>query len=67
MTGLLHRIRHERGIDILLVEHDLRLVMKLCHRIIALNAGSVIADGPPEEVRNDEAFIAAYLGADHAA
>lgn len=66
MTELLRRVRYDRGIDVLLVEHDLRLVMKLCDRIIALNAGAIIADGPPNVVRNDQAFITAYLGADHA-
>jgi branched-chain amino acid transport system ATP-binding protein len=66
MAELLRRVRYDRGIDVLLVEHDLRLVMKLCDRIIALNAGAIIADGPPNVVRNDEAFITAYLGADHA-
>ena len=62
MEELLRRVRAERGVDILLVEHDLRMVMALCDRLIVLNAGEVIADDVPSVVRHDPAFVAAYLG-----
>ncbi len=50
------------GITVLLVEHDMALVMSLCQRVTVLDFGQVIADGPPEQVSQDAAVIAAYLG-----
>jgi ABC-type branched-subunit amino acid transport system ATPase component len=63
--GLLQDLRSVRdalGIGLLLVEHDLRLIMRLCERIQVLNSGRTIAVGSPEEVRRDPAVVAAYLG-----
>ena len=51
------------GLGILLVEHDVELVMRVCHRIHVLDFGSVIAAGTPAEVQSDELVRAAYLGA----
>lgn len=51
------------GITILLIEHDVKLVMDLCDRIVVLDYGKKIADGPPHIVRNHPDVVAAYLGA----
>ena len=51
-----------QGITIVLVEHDMSLVMKICDRITVLNFGRVLADGTPEEIRLNPAVIRAYLG-----
>jgi ABC-type branched-subunit amino acid transport system ATPase component/ABC-type branched-subunit amino acid transport system permease subunit len=64
---LLRRIRDELGAAILIVEHDMPMLMGLCDRIYAMESGRVIAEGTPEQVRNNPAVIASYLGSDHAA
>lgn len=63
MVGIIKKIR-DRGITILLVEHDMRAVMGLCDRIVVLNYGNEIAEGPPDEVRANRDVVAAYLGSD---
>lgn len=55
------RIR-DMGITVVLVEHNVRMVMRLCSRITVLNHGEVIAEGTPDELQRDEAVIQAYLG-----
>lgn len=52
----------DAGLGILLVEHDVALVMRVCHDLAVLDFGQIIAHGPPEEVRSNEAVLAAYLG-----
>ncbi|MCX5569921.1 ABC transporter ATP-binding protein [Kaistia nematophila] len=53
-----------RGITVLLVEHDMRAVMRISDRIVVISFGSKIAEGTPEEIRANEAVIEAYLGQD---
>ena len=62
MMGLMERVR-ARGVTLLLVEHDMQAVMGLCERITVMNFGSLLAEGTPEEVRNNQDVITAYLGA----
>jgi branched-chain amino acid transport system ATP-binding protein len=51
-----------RGASIVLVEHDMRAVMRLCDRITVLNFGRVLAEGAPDQVRRQPDVMAAYLG-----
>ena len=62
---LLNRIR-ERGVTLMLVEHDMSLTMKVSDRIVVLDQGCMLAEGNPREVQTDEAVMAAYLGGGHA-
>ena len=61
LTALIRRLADE-GLAIVLVEHDMAMVMSLSDHVIVLDRGAVIADGPPEVVREDAAVRAAYLG-----
>jgi len=57
------RSLREEGLTFLVVEHDMNLVMRLCNPVIVLDHGTKIAEGQPDEVRNDPGVLDAYLGA----
>lgn len=66
MMGMLRGIRDQKGVTIVLVEHDMRAMMGLSEHILALNFGQKIAEGAPNEVVNNKEVIEAYLGLEEA-
>ena len=62
LARLLASVRKRFGVSMLVVDHDMALIMRICNRIYVLDHGQVIAEGRPEEIRDDPHVVRAYLG-----
>jgi branched-chain amino acid transport system ATP-binding protein len=61
-NDFVHRVRDEKGLSILLIEHDMSVVMRVSERITVLDRGEMIAEGNPDDIRNNPRVVEAYLG-----
>ena len=62
LMEMIQSLRARFGLTILIIEHDMKVIMGVCQRIIVLDYGKTIASGTPEEIRRNPAVIRAYLG-----
>ena len=63
----IERLNRERGITFVLIEHDMGLIMRLCDPVIVMSEGRYLVSGSPDQVRNDQRVLEAYLGGQYAA
>ena len=63
LSRLIRRLADEKGMTVVLVEHHVPMVLSTCDRVMVLDFGHVIAEGPPDEIKSNPAVIEAYLGA----
>ena len=61
-VGLIERLAKERKMTLLIIEHDMEVVFSISERVLVLHQGTLIAEGPPEEVSKNQEVISAYLG-----
>jgi branched-chain amino acid transport system ATP-binding protein len=64
LTELINEIQKQRNLTVLLIEHDMGLVMKICEKIFVLVQGQLVCEGTPQMIQNDKRVIEAYLGVD---
>ena len=62
LVALVRRLRDERGVAVLLIEHDMKVVMELSERVTVLDHGEKVAEGEPQVVAADPRVVEAYLG-----
>ena len=67
LVEVIRRLREQRGVTFLVIEHDMGLVMSLCDPIIVMSEGALLMEGPPEVVRTDPRVLEAYLGGQYVA
>jgi ABC-type branched-subunit amino acid transport system ATPase component len=56
------KVREEFGVTIVLIEHHIDMMLDVCTRVVVMERGTLLAEGTPREIRNDERVVAAYLG-----